>query len=858
MKRKHSVKLPASVLAFLFVLAIPFFAVADGLQEYHLTIDQVHLDSLYANPSSSTEYPAVLSCSAGTSECFVRFRGKSAIQFPKKSWALILSDSSLLGRERLNLNSEYMDPGMMRNCIAMHVSRFMDLPASETEHCKFFVNDEYYGVYLDVERVDSYYFQRFSISPVAVFKGCMEGARFMNLQSGFSQEQAYRPCGDESIVNINVLDNFIDCVNAGVEPLPVDVENLMGYYAVNLALLERDSGSNNYYFVLCSDGKWRVFPWDRGSCLGGVSNGEFYPEMVDDTSLPYFRVNSLYQQLIKSPANMEMFESNMVELSDLLSIEVPLLIDSVFNEIRCDLYEDPLSMWTPEEIDQAYEDLVWFVEERANFLKETIPLPESASVILLDITDPWLLPGETTQITVGIDSPFNSASLKWVLNGTVRILNMNPVPGYTGTQWTREFVMPPNVNYCPVGFYFLSAGDETQYFFHPSSGFQMYYLMPSAHPGVVRLAPGCNPPGPGDDCDFTILAPIIYGSSLWAVPVVNNGGCDVDISGCVFVAGNTPHRVFAPSQTIVSEGDTLFITNSFQRFCAEFPDRNVLGNCACSSPGGGTITMLDPGWGELWTMPVPADIEAEPFPVAVMVTEVNFIPGGEYNCGDWVELYNPADTSFNIGGFVLSDRDGNQSMIPWDTVIEPGGFHLLVREEFRFTNSFPAVECAASELGFGLDSQSDNLSVFDRSGERLCSIAWSIDDYSSSGSAGVLGLISPFLPVENLDSWELAPFPGSPGEPNRLWKAGGEHLQLRTLYPNPVKSGSISFDYTSLTWPVRVFVLDLSGRVVIDRGLLDSATGSYSIDLPIASPAGIYFLVLQSAGWLAAEKFTIL
>lgn len=831
--------------------------IASELEEYHLTINPEYLDSLYADQTSPNEYPAVLLCSSGTSDCFVRFRGRSTMQYPKKSWAINLCDPELLGRDRLNLNSEYTDPGMMRNCIAMRTSQLMGLPGSETSHVKLYVNGEYYGVYLDVERVDSYYFQNRGYDPLVTFKAHEQTARFMPLPSGTDYEFVYQPRAD-SEVNISLLINFIDCINAGVSPLPLDEFNILGYYAVNLALVEMDSGSNNYYLTMGQDRKWRIFPWDRGICLGGGGNGVFYPGFHNDTYLELFRENSLYQRLIASPSSMVLFDEYLTEVTELLSFEIPLLLDSIYNNIKIDLYEDPMSPWSVEEIDQGYADLVWFVNERAQFLADNHIVPETGEVIELEISNAWLEPGEGVIIRVAIDNPFLNATLMWLADSESFFKSMTPVQGFERYQWLVQFIMPPGVDHCPLSFYFNRPTGQKQFFSYPAYGLSVYPYVASSHPSIVRLTPGTSPPASNPNCDFIINSPEVCGPNLWFLPLVNISETDIDISCCVFVFGNSPNRIVIQPGTVISAGDTLFLTNSLNLFQSEFPGKVAFGNCASPSPNHATLTMLDPCWNDLWTRPVAPYQDIQLPPSAILVTELNFMNNDDFNCGDWVEFYNPTDSILNIGGYILSDSQGNQCMVPINTTIESGGFIVLVREFFLFQSSFPSCNSAIDGLGFGFDSQSDILRVSDRSGTELFCITWNSFDFQTADSPGVLSLVSPVLPLQDSNSWELAPFPGSPGEPNRLWNAGGESLNLTAVYPNPLTAGTISFDYTTKTWPVRLLIMDLTGRIVLNCGILEEADGRYSLDMPENASAGIYFIVLQSAGIVSVKKFTLL
>ena len=787
------------IILVLLVLFFAFQSEAVELKEYNITIAPEYLDSLYASPSSPNEYPAVIDCAAGTADCMVRFRGRTSIQYTKKSWAINLLDSSLLGRERINLNTEYWDPGMLRNCLAMRASELMELPASRAEHVKLFVNGEYMGVFLDVERVDSYFFERYNENPIAVFKAYEQTARFMPLRSGVNTELVYLPKAD-SETSVFLLENFIDCISAGVDPLPVDIYNVMGFYAVALALMELDTGSNNYFIALCSDGKWRMYPWDRGICLGGGNNGEFYPGWSTSRYLALFRVNSLFQGMIKSPDNCLVFSESMIQMQGFMESEIPEILDSIYAVIRTDLIEDPYSPWSAERLDEEYLNLQWFLAARAEYLSSNPLLPKTASVI--------------------------------------------------------EFEMPYGVSHCPLSIYFnnpSSAGDR-QYFFYPSYSLSVYSYIQSVHPSFVNIAAGSVPPEGAAGNQFSILAPKIYGANLWALPIVNHSSENIDISGSVFQIGNQPARAYVAMETVLPSLDTLFLTNSFSLFSSQFPGKICVGNLTGFSPPSlGTLTMLNAGWQHLWIKPVPMAEEEEVSSLEIVISEINCMSIHEFNCGDWIELFNPTTQFFDIGGYVISDKDGNQSMIPMGSIIPPGKFVVLAREPYllRILCGIP-LEVVILEMGFNLDSDCDTLSFFDRAGNQVLQINWAIEETYE----GVLGLINPNFNMAESISWELAPFPGSPGFPNRLWEIGGLDLELQKLYPNPVTSSSLAFELQTNSWPVQALVYDISGRLLLELELEISSAPIFSLDLPTDVSTGIYFLVLRCAGQTVTYKFT--
>lgn len=842
-----------NLVIFIFLFVIRSEAIE--LKEYSITIAPEYLDSLYASPTSLNEYPAVLNCTSGSADCMVRFRGRTSIQYPKKSWAINLLDSSLLGRERLNLNSEYWDPGMLRNCLAMRASELMGLPASKTEHVKFSVNGEYMGVFLDIERVDSYYFERYDENPIALFKAHEQTARFMPLRSGVATELVYLPKAD-SETSIFLLENFIDCINSNVSPLPVEGFNVMGFYAVALSLMEMDTGSNNYFIALCSDGKWRIYPWDRGICLGGGNNGEFYPHTHDNRYLPLFRVSSFFQNLIKSPENCLMFSESMVQMRGFMENEIPHILDSIYSVIRTDLIEDPYCPWTEEKLDQAYSDLQWFLAARAEYLSLNTLLPKTASIIEFEISDSYLEPGDLAEVRVLINNPFTNVTLKWLLNTEIKYRIMTSVPGNERFEWTAVFEMPYHVSHCPLSIYFnnpSSMGDR-QYFYYPSYSLSVYNYIQSAHPSFVRVQTGSVPSDFDEANQFSILPPRIYGDNLWSLPVVNQSSDNIDISGSVFLLGNQPIRAYSPMETVLPSLDTLFLTNSFLLFNSQYPGKLSVGNLAgFSAPSDGTLTMLDAGWQHLWTKEVPPSEEEPLFEEEIIISEINCMASSAFNYGDWLELYNPTSQPLNIGGFVISDKENNLSMIPMGTTVPAGSFILLAREPYLFQifcDIPPGIQVL--EMGFNLNSECDTLFLFDRAGNQQFEIGWFIENRNE----GVLGLINPGFSLEESTSWELAPFPGSPGLPNRLWEMGGLNLELLNISPNPLESTSIMVELLTKSWPVQALIYDISGRVILDSELQILSSPIFSLEVPPETSAGIYFLVLRSAGQTVTGKFT--
>jgi CotH kinase protein/Lamin Tail Domain len=128
-----------------------------------LTISESNLQSLYADPESNSEYYAVFTISRGDStvgplDVGLRFRGDTIRQKKKKSFRISFnafdSDDHLYGIEKMNLNAEVNDPSLIRSKLTWEMFRYLGVPSSRSNHVLLYINNSFYGVYLNTEHID--------------------------------------------------------------------------------------------------------------------------------------------------------------------------------------------------------------------------------------------------------------------------------------------------------------------------------------------------------------------------------------------------------------------------------------------------------------------------------------------------------------------------------------------------------------------------------------------------------------------------------------------------------------------------------------------------------------------------------
>ena len=166
---------------------------------------------------------------------------------------------------------------------------------------------------------------------------------------------------------------------------------------------------------------------------------------------------------------------------------------------------------------------------------------------------------------------------------------------------------------------------------------------------------------------------------------------------------------------------------------------------------------------------------------------------------DWIELYNPSNSSVDLSGMSLTDQltTPRRWVFPAGSVIAAGGYRMV-----KFDTDSPATTNAAATLntGFGLKASGDSIYLFNRpqsGGELLDAISfgiqasdWSIGRVPSNGTNWLLNV--PTQGAQNiaaslgnrtalrLNEWMAAPLSG--GDWFELYNASVQPVELSGLH----------------------------------------------------------------------------
>lgn len=307
----------------------------------------------------------------------------------KLSFDEYVSNQTLQGISKINLNNNYSDATYMREFLTYELAKSMGLPTPEVSYVNLYVNGELRGLYLAVEQVGDAYLERnFGNSYGALYKGIM----------GNGSDLIYR--GDEETdypglerkskkSNGNVLVDMIKELNDGTDiESVIDVEDALGYIALNAVTVNTDSyiGSNKQnYYLYENNGIFSILPWDYNMAFSGLagmfgggggggaggagggggesSNTSYMIDEPTDGSVEErplvakllsnetykAQYHEMIQSMIDNYLNDETFQARVKQLQELIADDVKA---------------DPTAFYTYEQFEQGVQSLLTFTSDR--------------------------------------------------------------------------------------------------------------------------------------------------------------------------------------------------------------------------------------------------------------------------------------------------------------------------------------------------------------------------------------------------------------------------------------------------------------------------------------------------------------
>lgn len=276
----------------------------------------------------------------------VRFRGdKSYAKGLKRNpFSIKLNTSNPeqnhQGYTALKLSAAVRDPSMAREML-FHEIAAKYMPSSQTAYTKLFVNDEYIGVFVNIESIDKQFFEtNFGDTRGAAFKAGVD----------YKPENLPTTCKMNIFGSLEYEDN-LDCykgnfeINArggwtelqeltrklAQEPANVgqvlDVDRALWMLALNNVMVNLSSYSGNYsvnYFLYRdANNRFQPIHWDLNLAFGSYKNtgsGSDLNLKALQTLDPLLHEDNLYKplisQLLKEPLNRKIYLAHIRQINE--------------------------------------------------------------------------------------------------------------------------------------------------------------------------------------------------------------------------------------------------------------------------------------------------------------------------------------------------------------------------------------------------------------------------------------------------------------------------------------------------------------------------------------------------------------
>ncbi len=260
-------------------------------------LEQDSLNELLApeNQSSDHEYPAQFifinsSVNDTIENVGFRLRGNTSRASDKKSFKVgfntFFSERNYYGHEKFNLNGEHNDPSIIRTKLSFDLYRNLNVPAPRVSHTELYVNDEYKGLYVNVEHIDEEFAElHFGNKNGNLYK-CLWPADLNYINSNpdsyklvAGDRRVYELKTNEELDDYADLENFINVLNnTPIENLHTELEpvfNVNSYLkslAIEILVGHWDGYSynkNNFYLYhnQLTD-KFEFIPYDLDNTFG--------------------------------------------------------------------------------------------------------------------------------------------------------------------------------------------------------------------------------------------------------------------------------------------------------------------------------------------------------------------------------------------------------------------------------------------------------------------------------------------------------------------------------------------------------------------------------------------------------------
>ncbi len=151
----------------------------------------------------------------------------------------------------------------------------------------------------------------------------------------------------------------------------------------------------------------------------------------------------------------------------------------------------------------------------------------------------------------------------------------------------------------------------------------------------------------------------------------------------------------------------------------------------------------------------------------VVISEINYKPGTDFNSPDWMEFCNLGENDVNLNGWYFSDDDSSHVSVFSQDLILAANQRLIVTNDYdSFKSLYPSTSVYTGQFNFGLGTPSDKINLYNANDSLVASVSyndiypWALSDNSEGRT---LELRTPQKGFAEPSAWFRGCIGGSPG-----------------------------------------------------------------------------------------------
>ncbi|MFZ1706139.1 MAG: CotH kinase family protein [Saprospiraceae bacterium] len=389
-----------------------------SLEEIRLTFPQSNYWTLLTqNYASKTDISATLKYKDQTLDSVgIRFKGQTsyfANNSQKKSFNIsingFIANQTMGEYKTLNLNNAFQDPSFMREILYYHLIR-PHTPAAKANFVKLYINDQYWGVYLNVQQLNKDFLKEWyesndgnnfrADSPTSTGGGggggggaqWGDGTAAINfLGNDTTTYQKYYTLKSSGYNNpwtelnraCDVLNNSGNALETAL-PEYFDIDKILWHLACEIAYTDDDSyvykGKMDYYLYQDDiTGRWATYDYDANSVMSTDQNRISWSPFYNETKANY----PLLNKVLKIPAYRQRYLAHLRTILTTSFDEnyVNSLIDTYDNLIKESVFADTKKTTSNQAYTNGITGLKNFIRNRKNFLLANVEVNKNSPLI---------------------------------------------------------------------------------------------------------------------------------------------------------------------------------------------------------------------------------------------------------------------------------------------------------------------------------------------------------------------------------------------------------------------------------------------------------------------------------------------